>query len=158
MSLIAIVAHDPNRLIGSNGELPWHLPEDLAFFKKTTSGHPIVMGRKTYQSIGRPLPKRQNIVLTRDRLWRAEGTTVIHDPTDLDQLALTHEKPIFIIGGAEIYRIFMPHLDELLVTHVKQEYQGDTYLPPYEPFFPTCEVLVETADFAIKRHHKNARS
>ncbi|RYD45633.1 MAG: dihydrofolate reductase, partial [Verrucomicrobiaceae bacterium] len=71
--LTAVVAMTPDRIIGKNGGLPWHLPEDLAFFKRTTSGHPIVMGRKTYESIGRPLPKRRNIVLTRDRQWSASG-------------------------------------------------------------------------------------
>ena len=75
--LIAIVAHDPNRLIGANNALPWHLPGDLAFFKQTTSGHPILMGRKTFESIGRPLPKRQNIVLTRDLSWTADGVDII---------------------------------------------------------------------------------
>lgn len=158
MPLIAIVAHDPNRLIGAGGELPWHLPADLAFFKKTTSGHPIVMGRKTYQSIGRPLPKRQNIVLTRNRSWSAEGTVVIHEPSELDTLPLTHEHPIYLIGGAEIYRIFMPLVDELLVTQVKATYEGDTYLPPYEHLFTNSEVITETDEYCIKRYHKNARS
>lgn len=158
MSLIAIVAHDPDRLIGAGGELPWHLPGDLAFFKKTTSGHPIVMGRKTYQSIGRPLPRRQNIVLTRDPDWRAEGTTVIHDPSELAALPLTHESPIYIIGGAEVYRLFMPLVDELIVTEVKERYQGDTYLPAYEHLFPAHELLSESEDYRIKRYRKNARS
>ena len=122
MKLIAIVAHDPNRLIGSQGDLPWHLPGDLAFFKKTTSGHPIVMGRKTFESIGRVLPKRQNIVLTRDPNWSAEGATVIHSPTDLPETALALPDPVFIIGGAEIYQQFLPLLDEILVTRVKNAY------------------------------------
>ena len=129
MKLIAIVAHDPNRLIGSQGDLPWHLPGDLAFFKKTTSGHPIVMGRKTFESIGRVLPKRQNIVLTRDPNWSAEGATVIHSPTDLPETALALPDPVFIIGGAEIYQQFLPLLDEILVTRVKNAYEGDTHFP-----------------------------
>ena len=76
----------PRRVIGRDGGLPWHLPADLAFFKKTTTGHPIVMGRKTYESIGRPLPNRRNIVLTRDPDWSAEGVEVIHRPEDIDDL------------------------------------------------------------------------
>lgn len=81
--LIAVVAMDPNRLIGRDGSLPWHLPEDLAFFKKTTLGHPVLMGRKTFESIGRPLPKRRNIVLTRDRSWSHPGVEVIHSPDEI---------------------------------------------------------------------------
>ena len=86
MHLVAIVAITTDRVIGRNGTLPWHLPEDLAFFKRTTSGHPIVMGRKTFESIGRPLPKRRNIVLTRDPNWSAPGTEVIHSPEELAKL------------------------------------------------------------------------
>jgi len=98
--LTAVVAMDPNRLIGRDGTLPWHLPEDLAFFKKTTLGHPVLMGRKTFESIGRPLPKRRNIVLTRDHDWKHDGVDIIHSPSEIPK---TDEK-IFIIGGAEIYR------------------------------------------------------
>ena len=99
--LIAVVAMDPKRLIGCNGSLPWHLPEDLAFFKKTTLGHPVLMGRKTFESIGRPLPKRRNIVLTRDRSWNHPGVEVIHSPVEITNA----DEKIFVIGGAEIYKV-----------------------------------------------------
>ena len=79
MTLTAIVAMTPERVIGRDNRLPWHLPEDLRFFKRATSGHPVVMGRKTFDSIGKPLPARQNIVLTRDHAWSTEGVEVIHD-------------------------------------------------------------------------------
>ena len=151
MKLIAIVAHDPNRLIGSQGDLPWHLPGDLAFFKKTTSGHPIVMGRKTFESIGRVLPKRQNIVLTRDPNWSAEGATVIHSPTDLPETALALPDPVFIIGGAEIYQQFLPLLDEILVTRVRNAYEGDTHFPEYEDRFEKKETLLEEEEFSVLR-------
>lgn len=154
MKLIAIVAHDPNRLIGKGGDLPWHLPGDLAFFKKTTSGHAIVMGRKTFESIGRPLPKRENIVLTRDPHWTAEGVQVIHSPEDLAQLQLSLEGPVFIIGGAEIYHLFLPHLDELLVTKVKETFEGDTYFPEYETQFREGELLLDDEEFSVFRFVK----
>ena len=154
MHLTAIVAHDPNRLIGAGGDLPWHLPADLAFFKKTTSGHPIVMGRKTFESIGRALPKRQNIVLTRDSSWSAEGVTVIHSPSELAQLEMEQPDPVYIIGGAEIYLQFLPLLDELLLTRVHTEYEGDTYFPEYEHLFQQEEVILEEADFSVIRFLK----
>ncbi|MGJ8724810.1 MAG: dihydrofolate reductase [Roseibacillus sp.] len=152
MHLTAIVAHDPNRLIGAGGDLPWHLPADLAFFKKTTSGHPIVMGRKTFESIGRALPKRQNIVLTRDSSWQADGVTVIHAPQELRDLEIEQPDPVYIIGGAEIYLQFLPLLDELLVTKVKTAYEGDTYFPEYEHLFQQSEVLLEENDFSVIRY------
>ena len=154
MHLTAIVAHDPNRLIGAGGDLPWHLPADLAFFKKTTSGHPIVMGRKTFDSIGRALPKRQNIVLTRDPLWTATGVTVIHTPQELSQLTLEQPSPVFIIGGSEIYRQFLPLLDELLVTKITKSYQGDTHFPEYEHLFQEVETLLTDEDFSVVRFAK----
>ena len=140
----------PDRVIGRAGTLPWHLPEDLAFFKKTTSGHPIVMGRKTYESIGRPLPKRRNIVLTRDSNWSAPGVEVIHRPQDLGKLAGL-EGRVFIIGGSEIYAAFLPELDDLLVSHVFAGYDGDTRFPEFESAFPENELLETHADFEVRR-------
>lgn len=140
----------PDRIIGRGGDLPWHLPEDLAFFKRTTSGHPIVMGRKTYESIGRPLPKRQNIVLTRDREWSAEGITVIHDPTDLQNLDL-QDPHVFIIGGAQIYTAFLDHLDDLLISHVFEPHPGDTTFPLFTHLFPRHEVLESHDHFEVRR-------
>lgn len=140
----------PDRIIGRGGDLPWHLPEDLAFFKRTTSGHPIVMGRKTYESIGRPLPKRQNIVLTRDRTWSAEGIDVIHDPADLQSLDL-QDPHIFIIGGAQIYAAFLDLLDDLLVSHVLETHPGDTTFPPFTHLFPHHEVLESHDHFEVRR-------
>jgi dihydrofolate reductase len=129
--LTAIVAMTQDRVIGKAGSLPWHLPEDLAFFKRTTSGHPIVMGRKTFESIGRPLPKRRNIVLTRDHEWSAPGVEVIHHPDELESLP-DLDGQVFIIGGAEIYLAFLPKLDDLIVSHVFGDHDGDTRLPEFE--------------------------
>ncbi len=140
----------PDRVIGRDGELPWHLPADLAFFKRTTSGHPIVMGRKTYESIGRPLPKRRNIVLTRDPEWSAPGVEVIHRPEDLIRLPGL-DGTVFIIGGAEIYAAFLPRIDELLVTHVHSHHQGDTHFPEFEHAFPHSENIESHPEFTISR-------
>lgn len=148
--LTAIVAMDPRRIIGKNGALPWHLPEDLAFFKRTTSGHAIVMGRKTYESIGRPLPKRRNIVLTRDETWAAPGVEVIHHPSALAAL-VGDDGEVFIIGGAEIYAAFFGELDELLVSHVTREYEGDTVFPEFQKAFPRCEVVEGHDEFTVRR-------
>lgn len=151
LQITAIVAMTPDRVIGRNGTLPWHLPEDLAFFKRTTSGHPIVMGRKTYESIGRPLPKRRNIVLTRDTSWSAAGVEVIHSPDELAKLPDIDGR-VFIIGGSEIYAAFMPLLDDLLVSHVFERYKGDTFLPEFESFFPRTEVMEVHDAFEVRRH------
>ncbi len=148
--LTAIVAMTPDRVIGKGGTLPWHLPEDLAFFKRVTSGHPIVMGRKTYESIGRPLPKRRNIVLTRDKAWSAPGVEVIHTPEELDALPELDGR-VFIIGGSEIYAAFLPRLDDLLVSHVFESFQGDTRFPEFEHLFPQSELLETHEAFEVKR-------
>jgi len=138
------------RVIGRDGKLPWQLPDDLAFFKRSTSGHPIVMGRKTYQSLGRPLPKRRNIVLTRDPNWSAAGVEVLHAPAELAELPGL-DGQVFIIGGAEIYQAFWPLLDDLLVSHVLASYAGDTYFPSFETAFPRSEVLEAHPDFEVRR-------
>jgi dihydrofolate reductase len=148
--LTAIVAMTPDRVIGKDGTLPWHLPEDLAFFKRVTSGHPIVMGRKTYESIGRPLPKRRNIVLTRDNSWSASGVEVIHTPEELDALPELDGR-VFIIGGSEIYAAFLPRIDDLLVSHVFENFQGDTRFPEFERLFPQSDLLETHEAFEVKR-------
>jgi dihydrofolate reductase len=150
MHLVAIVAMTTDRVIGRNGTLPWHLPEDLAFFKRTTSGHPIVMGRKTFESIGRPLPNRRNIVLTRDTKWSAPGTEVIHNPQELAKLP-DIDGTVYIIGGAEIYQAFLPLTDEVLVTHVLESHAGDTYLPRFEDDFPHSMLIESHPQFEIRR-------
>jgi dihydrofolate reductase len=153
LHLTAVVAMTPERVIGREGKLPWHLPEDLAFFKRTTSGHPIVMGRKTYESIGRPLPKRRNIVLTRDPAWSADGVEVIHAPGELGGLPDLAGR-VFIIGGSEIYAAFMDRLDDLLVSHVFEAHPGDTRLPDFESYFPNQELLESHESFEVRRHFR----
>jgi dihydrofolate reductase len=150
LHLTAIVAMTSDRVIGRGGSLPWHLPEDLAFFKRVTSGHPVVMGRKTFESIGRPLPRRRNIVLTRDNSWSADGVEVIHRPEELEALRGLDGR-VFIIGGAEIYAAFLPETDDLLVSHVFAAHEGDTRFPEFRKDFPHAEVLETHADFEVRR-------
>jgi dihydrofolate reductase len=124
-----IAAHDRNRLIGRDNDMPWHLPADLAFFKKTTMGHPVLMGRKTYESIGRPLPGRRNLVLTTDETYEAPGCTVIHSLDELGALNLPADEEVFVIGGAQIYRALLPVADRLYLTEIDAAFEGDTYFP-----------------------------
>lgn len=126
-----IVAQAINGVIGRDGGLPWHLPTDLAFFKKMTLGKTVVMGRKTYESIGRPLPQRRNIVLTRDAAWRAPaGVEVVRD---LDQiLAIQERDQLFVIGGASIYHALANEISTLYLTLVEALVAGDTFAPRWE--------------------------
>src|SRR5579871_1528577 len=117
--LSAILAMDKNALIGANGTLPWRLPADLQHFKKTTINHAIIMGRRTYDSLGKPLPNRTNIILTTDRQFNAGNCLIAHNLDEALTLARTHEQEeIFIIGGAEIYKLFMPYLSRLYITSI----------------------------------------
>ena len=148
--LTAMVAMTPGRVIGRDGGVPWHVPEDLAFFKRVTTGHPVVMGRKTFESIGRPLPQRRNIVLTRDPNWSVPGVEVIHRPEDLTKLPRL-EGPVFIIGGAETYAAFLPALDDLLVSRLFAEHAGDIRLPEFESAFADAEVVETHEAFEVRR-------
>lgn len=122
-----IVATDARGGIGIANTLPWRLPEDLAFFKKTTSGHPIVMGRKTFESIGRPLPNRRNIVVTRNAAWRREGVETVDSLAAAS--ALIGTAPSFIIGGAQIYAEALPLAGRLLVTEIGRTFDCDAFFP-----------------------------
>ncbi len=153
MKLTAIVAMSPERVIGKEGGLPWNIPDDLKFFKKHTSGHPVVMGRKTFDSIGKPLPHRQNIVLTHDPAWHRDGVESLHKPQELREFELIDQQ-VFIIGGEQVYRFFLPLLQDLIITHVRKPYEGDTHFPEYEELFPKSELIWEQEDFVIKRHFK----
>lgn len=134
VSMIAAVA-EADRAIGYENKLLWHIPEDLAHFKSTTFGHPVIMGENTFISLGRPLPGRKNIVLTLDKEKTFEGASVSNDLQDsLDQAALVDAEEIFIIGGATIYKAMLPYTDRLYLTLVPGEYVADTYFPDYSEF------------------------
>ncbi|PNE08454.1 MULTISPECIES: dihydrofolate reductase [Priestia] len=126
-----IFAMDKNRLIGKGNSLPWHLPADLKFFKQVTTGHPVVMGRKTHESIGKPLPGRENIILTRNISYDAKGCTVLNSISAIEEMGKKEKKEIFIIGGAEIYKLAFPIADRLYITTIDEEFEGDTYFPEF---------------------------
>lgn len=129
-NLTIVVATDAAGGIGINNTLPWKLPEDLAHFKRVTTGHPIIMGRKTFDSIGRPLPNRRNIVVTRDLLWQRDGALAVASVEAA--LALVGEERASIIGGAQIYAASMHLVDELIVTEIAHTYNCDAFFPPID--------------------------
>jgi len=122
-----IVATDKNNLIGKDNDLPWRIPADLAYFKKVTLGSTIVMGRKTYESIGKPLPKRRNIILSRQE-FHADGCETLHSIEEVERFNVDGEE-LFIIGGAHIFKETLPIADFLYLTYIDEEFEGDTYFP-----------------------------
>lgn len=130
MKISMIWAEAENGTIGRDNNLPWHLPDDFKYFKETTSGHPIIMGRKSFESLGKPLPKRTNIVITRNPDFRPEGVTVVNSLEDgINAAQAVNGEQIFIIGGAEIYRQALPHANTLYITEVHKHYEGDAHAP-----------------------------
>jgi dihydrofolate reductase len=131
MLVSIIAAMDRNRLIGNNNQLPWHLPADLAHFKRVTMGKPVIMGRKTFESIGRPLPGRINIVLTRSDDFQPEGVVVVPGLEQaLDHAAGADE--VMIIGGSSLYELALPLVDRLYLTFIDNSYQGDAWFPDFD--------------------------
>jgi dihydrofolate reductase len=120
---------DKNRLIGKGGALPWHIPEDLAWFKRQTMGHPVVMGRKTWLSLKQPLPGRRNIVLSANPDFRPVNAETVNSISELNQLVANQE--VFIIGGASVFRQFFPQTEKLYISYLDSVYEGDTYFPVY---------------------------
>ena len=129
VALIAAVAR--NGVIGADNRLPWHLPDDLAHFRFLTSGHSVVMGRKTWTSIGRPLPNRQNIVVTHQAGFRLEGAAIAHSLEEALSMA-DRPDPVFVIGGEALYRSALPLADLLYLTEIDRDFAGDARFPPLE--------------------------
>lgn len=129
--LTIVVAIDRNNGIGVNNTLPWHLPEDLAHFKRTTSGHPIIMGRKTFDSIGRPLPNRRNIVITRNPGWRHDGVEAVTSVAAARELV--GDAPAFIIGGGQIFTDTLADSERLIVTQIDKTFDCDAFFPAIDP-------------------------
>ncbi|MCW1929146.1 dihydrofolate reductase [Bhargavaea beijingensis] len=127
-----IVAHDPNLVIGKDNQLPWHLPGDLAYFKKQTMGKAMVMGRKTFESIGRPLPGRLNIVVTRNPEYQAEGAVVVNSVDEAISRAEDYAPEVMVIGGAGLFDELMERADRLYITLIRKPFDGDTYFPDYK--------------------------
>jgi dihydrofolate reductase len=128
MRLSIIVAMSENRVIGRGGRLPWHLPPDLKRFKALTTGHTIIMGRRTFESIGKPLPQRRSIVITRNPAWRAQGVEVANNLNQALAMA-KNEDEVFVIGGAEIFHQALPQADRMYFTLIHADIEGDTYFP-----------------------------
>ena len=152
MTISLVVAASKNNVIGRNGGLPWHLPDDLRHFKRLTTGKPVVMGRRTFESIGRPLPDRRNIVMTRDPDYAAEGCNAVSSVDEaLDLVADADE--VMVIGGGQVYRDFLPSADRLYLTRVQAEVDGDTYFPEITE---TEWLLVSTEHHAADDRHDYA--
>lgn len=152
-SFKAIAALSENRVIGQGPRIPWHLPEDFRWFKRMTTGQVVVMGRKTFESIGRPLPNRETIIVSR------HGFTVpgVRTVRSLDEIQPAAEpRDVFICGGAEIYALALPRCSDLYLTHVKRVVEGDVFFPPFEDLFEPVETLADNADFRIVHYRRKA--
>ncbi|WP_267349875.1 MULTISPECIES: type 3 dihydrofolate reductase [unclassified Gilliamella] len=151
MTLSIIVAMAHNRVIGFNNQMPWHLPADLAWFKKNTLNKPVIMGRKTFESIGKALPNRHNIVISRQAKTEAESNINpnISWVTSIDEALVVANsqqcQEVFIIGGGNIYQQVLPFINRLYLTHIDADLQGDTYFPNYAP---------ETWQSVFQEHHQ----
>lgn len=150
MIISAIWAMTRNRVIGADGDLPWNLPDDQRFFRRTTLGKPVIMGRKTFDEIGKPLPKRRNIVLSRGG-FNAEGAEVVTNLEAALALAASDtSEEAFIIGGAEIYALAWPRLDRLYMTLIDAELEGDTWFPDFD--VTEWREVKRTEHLADERH------
>ncbi|MFV0531419.1 MAG: dihydrofolate reductase [Flavobacteriales bacterium] len=147
MNLTIIVAFAENQVIGKDNQLIWHLPNDLKRFKSLTTGNPVIMGRKTFESIGKPLPDRENIILTRDKNWKQEGITTVHSKEAVLEYVKNYEKA-FVIGGSEIYTLFIDNADFLEITYINAKISGDAFFPliNYEKWQVISEFEYEKDD------------
>ncbi len=145
--MIAVAAMSANRVIGDAGRIPWHLPEDLRWFKELTMGGTLLMGRVTFESIGRALPGRTTIVLSRRDGLAIPGVQVIRDLSGLAGAQTTGE--VFVVGGAEIYRVTLPYCRDLYLTELADEVQGDRKMPVFEDLFRFSSILRETPGWRI---------
>jgi dihydrofolate reductase len=134
MKVSIVVAVAQNNVIGKDNQLLWHLPNDLKFFKQLTSGHHILMGRKTYQSIGKPLPNRTNMIITADQNFEAPSCLVFTDINKaIEEAMQANEHELFIIGGAQIYKLAMPLVNKIYLTKIDASFDGDTFFPEIKP-------------------------
>jgi len=152
--MIAIAAMSGERVIGAGGKIPWHISDDLKYFKRTTLGHVVVMGRKTFESLGKPLPGRENWVLSRAASF--EGARVFRHPSEI--VPPGDGRELFVIGGAEIYAALLPQCREILLTHVNLPVIGDAWFPVFEPEFDSGEVIGSGADYERRRYLRTSFS
>lgn len=150
-----------NRVIGVNNTLPWHLSEDLKHFKSLTTGHTIIMGRKTYESIGRPLPNRRNIVISRNSNTSYEGVEVVHSLEDAFSIS-TNDKEVFVIGGSNIYEQALSFVDQLYITEIKKSFIGDAFFPEINKqiwieYSRDDRVTNDGLEFSFVKYQKNTK-
>jgi len=150
-----------NRVIGVNNTLPWHLSEDLKHFKSLTTGHTIIMCRKTYESIGRPLPNRRNIVISRNSNTSYEGVEVVHSLEDAFSIS-TNDKEVFVIGGSNIYEQALSFVDQLYITEIKKSFLGDAFFPEINKqiwieYSRDDHVTNDGLEFSFVKYQKNTK-
>jgi dihydrofolate reductase len=155
LRLIAVAAMASNRVIGKNGKLPWKLPEDLEFFKQLTTGYPVIMGRRTFESIGRPLPKRRNIIISNTLKTAPTGTDLVASIDSLRMPSNNLSGRVFVIGGAQIYTALMPQIDEIYLSYIFEDHQGDVTLPEFEKYFNLKEVIKKYDAFEVRHYFRN---
>ncbi len=152
----AVVAMASNRSIGKDGQLPWHIPGELKWFKELTIGHPIVMGRKTFDSIGKALPGRRNIVFSQSlHQGDVPGVEIINSLADLEALALEGE--VFIIGGTRVFELLLDRTDTIYLTYIYQSHEGDTFFPAFEDDFSRPEVVREKPEYEVRIYRRNEK-
>jgi len=153
MALRAIAAMSLNRVIGKDEKIPWHIPEDFKWFKKTTAGQAVLMGRKTYESLGRPLPNRRNLVVTR----RADLGAGVEIVRNLDVFnPADYPCDVWVIGGAEIYRQMLFRCDDLYLSVIPRVIEGDTFFPDFEDKFELVDTVLQHPDFEVRHYRRKS--
>jgi len=149
MIISLIAAMDKNKVIGKNNSLPWNMPEDMKYFRDKTKGKPVIMGRKTYESIGKPMPQRTNIIITKDQDYKVEGCIVVHSIDEALKAAGNVEE-VMVIGGSQIYKEFLPKANRMYLTFIDAEFEGDTYFPEYN--------IEEWKEISYEEHERDAEN
>jgi len=152
MIISLIAAMGKNRTIGKNGKLPWNMPSDLKYFRDKTKGKTVVMGRKTYDSIGRPMPDRTNIIITRDQDYKTEGCIVVHSVEEAIKEAekINANQELMIIGGSQIYKEFLSKANRIYLTIIEGEFEGDTFFPEYD--------VTQWKEVSYEEHERDAEN
>lgn len=145
-----------DRVIGAGGKIPWHLPEDFKWFKQATMGQILVMGRRTYESIGRPLPGRETCVLSRTG-FRVPGIRSFPDVASLEGALAEDPRDVYVAGGSEIYSQLLPRCSDLYLTRVRRRVAGDAFFPPFEDSFVLVGTVLENDDFAVEHYQHRSR-
>ncbi|HEX2534960.1 MAG TPA: dihydrofolate reductase [Chitinophagaceae bacterium] len=154
MIISLLLAASENNVIGKDNALPWHLPRDLKYFRNQTWGMPVLMGRKTFESMGKPLPGRRNIVITRDNGWKHPGAVVVHSVEEAESVAAESDiRELFIIGGAEIFNSVLPRARRIYLTRIHETFEGDVFFPPIDESWKLTRELKCRKDEKNKYDH-----